>query len=463
MEQENSTSQANSWRSFFTCCQIPLYLFLFYVLLLTPLMGRKKGYTVDATPSFQITQAIVEDGDCFPEVSVKQGYLYSLVYLPFYTLGQVLSTFFSVEGDWLARKSMCWMNTLITALTVALLSLVLRQMRFSSRAQVLLPLFYGVSTLAFAYARYDYNKCLAGFFFLLAYYNLLRSQNAYRIGTLLATGISLALLAMVRLEMSVVLPLFLFYGLWYSPNHREGFRRLLVLFVPWLLGALFVVVYNWMYWQGEVAGGYEGGFHFNPFPAITGFLFSPGKNIWLFNPILLLLPLSLRSFYTRSPSQGWLWGATSLTLFLLYSFWGNWWGGWGWGPRHLVPLIPILVLPLAAWIDEKGRTGYLTLILLGLLGFIIQMIGSAIDFNDVIMVLMKNGVSEQALIWDSRWNPLLQHFLFLSNRPLGYWDIGWIGLYQSQSPPLVLFLLLLWLMALSFLIWRLIKITFIEI
>src|SRR5690554_6537198 len=90
--------------------KIPILLILFYLILMTPLMGRKKGYTVDANPSFYITYAIVETGNLFPPVSVKQGYFYSIVYTPFYLLGKSIHLISpdTFPAGWIERKLMCW-------------------------------------------------------------------------------------------------------------------------------------------------------------------------------------------------------------------------------------------------------------------------------------------------------------------------------------------------------------------
>ena len=51
---------------------------------------------------------------------------------------------------------------------------------------------------------------------------------------------------------------------------------------------------------------------------------------------------------------------TAITL-AQSSFWWIWWGGWGWGPRFLVPLLPFLILPLGVllglWALSSNRLG----------------------------------------------------------------------------------------------------------
>ncbi len=432
-----------NWGRYIT---VPVLLALFYIVLMTPLMGRKNGYTVDATPSYQLTKTIVSVGDWFPDqLRVKQGYIYSILYIPFYGLGEMIASWNpGVEADWIRRKCLCWMNTVITGCTIAVLSLVIRRMKFSRIAQIGIPLIYGCSTMAFNYARYDYNKPLAGFLLLLAFYYLITGMEKRQTIYAWGTGIALGLLLTIRLEMGVVLPAFLLGWILLSGSIIDRLRRGAALLFPCILGIAWVLIYNRMYWSGEVSGGYEGGFSINPFPGLIGFLFSPGKNIWVFNPVFFLLPVTLRLFRNQRVDLFPYWLGIVLPIFGLYCFWWNWWGGWGWGPRHLVPLLPFLMLPLTVIVDCGSREYKIALGGLFLLGMIVQFLGSIIDFNDVILALMRSEVTEPELIWNPVWNAVVQHTLFFENIEVLRWDWGWMGMISSLSLTTVLAMLMLW-------------------
>jgi hypothetical protein len=426
---------------------LPVLAALFYIVCMTPLMGRKKGYTVDATPSYQLTKTIMETGIWFPEdLEIKQGYIYSITYIPFYALGDALSAMMpDRNAEWIHRKCLCWMNTVITGLTIFLLSMVIHLLGYSKKARIMVPLIYGFSTLAFNYARYDYNKCLAAFLLLLSFYFALRFIYENALFHAMASGTALALLAALRLELAVIVPLLLwiFYSIEGTSVDRS--KRVAAFLAPVLIGIAWVLLYNWFYWQSDIAGGYKGeGFQKNPFPGLIGFLFSSGKNIWLFNPVFLILPFALRHFHTRHKDLFILWCGFILLPFVLYCFWGNWWGGWGWGPRHLVPLIPLLVIPLSEVIDGEFRSIKVILGLLFACGCIVQLLGGVIDFCDVIHTLEGKGVEEPFLVWTPAWNPIIWHFNFFRYLPLDRWDYGWIGI--KNYLPFVQFLgmLCLW-------------------
>jgi hypothetical protein len=430
---------------------------LWFIIFSTPLMGRKQGYTVDANANFYLTKAMVQTGVLFPDIPVKQGFIYSIVFIPFYWVGDLLqSRFPELPADYFPRVFLCWMNTVLTGLTVGVFSLLIRRFGFSLRAQVWIPLMYGFSTFAFVYARYDYNKCLAAFFLLTAFYFWIAYQDEQNVLFLLVSGVFLGLLITLRLEMGIVFPVWCYSTFHRIRQTRRKPSELFALIIPVLFGFLFVYGYNRHYWQGGLQGGYETGFGLNPFPAMVGFLLSPGKSVFLFNPVLLLLPFVIRSFRNHSADGFRLWSGTVGFLFLLYCFWGNWWGGWGFGPRHLVPLLPLLMLPLAVVIDGDWLRYRLPLVLSGIIGFSIQLTGSAVAFTDVIYTLMKAEVTEPQLIWNPVWNPILQHGLFLSHMPLPMWDFALIAWSRIFPPFLFVSILLVWIFCLVAIGYRLI-------
>jgi hypothetical protein len=409
---------------------IPILVFVLTVIILTVFTGKKHGYTVDANASFQITKEIVETGNFFPQTAVKQGYLYSVVYIPFYMLAQPIHLLLpDIPLDMLQRKMLCWMNTIWTGATAGVLCCLLIIVGYPKRVQIVLPLIYSFSTLAFTYARYDYNKSLATFFLISTFYFFVRYILDSKKTSLLFSGVFMALLVCIRLEMAAIVIPFL-VGLVLA----KRLNTIAYLLIPAALGIAFVLGYNAMYWQANVSGGYEGSFTLNPIPAMIGVLFSPGKSLFVFNPVLLLLPLTLRFFWIKQDQPIRLvWAGTITILFLLYCFWGNWWGGWGYGARHFMPLLPLLILPLAECFSAENKRLLLPLLLLFFVGFIVQFAGAAIAFHDVINTLMQAGISEQQLIWLPQLNPVMQHIQFMQHIPFANWDFAVIPFIMNYS------------------------------
>jgi len=96
--------------------------------------------------------------------------------------------------------------------------------------------------------------------------------------------------------------------------------------------------------------------YFTPQTALIrmyGLLVSPYRGFILYNPILLLLPLA----WVAARSDAARYAPVRLALVLaiigtaayvlFFSLWSMWWGGFNWGPRFLLPILPIWAIALA--------------------------------------------------------------------------------------------------------------------
>lgn len=99
-------------------------------------------------------------------------------------------------------------------------------------------------------------------------------------------------------------------------------------------------------------------------------LLSPGKSLLLFAPPLLLLASGARARLARGPRLAACAGAALLSSLLVYGSYFYPEGGYCHGPRHLLPALPLLLLPLARGTLPRSavRATLLAGALVGLLG-----------------------------------------------------------------------------------------------
>lgn len=135
-------------------------------------------------------------------------------------------------------------------------------------------------------------------------------------------------------------------------KHRRQFVSFAVgMAVPLVL----MEVYSLVYWgdllalgQGHRAGQFDG----NPLHGFLGLMFSPNRGLLVFSPVLVFAVVELvrRTFAWRTDLTQRALGVSFLALVALYSFWGQWWGGYCFGYRLLLECIPILMVFMAlAW------------------------------------------------------------------------------------------------------------------
>jgi len=89
-----------------------------------------------------------------------------------------------------------------------------------------------------------------------------------------------------------------------------------------------------------------------PFGFYTLF-FSLDRGLFLYFPIFILAVFGLSSFIKYRNAGVATLLAISLCVVFLYSSWGDPWGGWAFGPRYLIPALPIFSLLVVTWLSQK--------------------------------------------------------------------------------------------------------------
>lgn len=114
------------------------------------------------------------------------------------------------------------------------------------------------------------------------------------------------------------------------------------------------------------------------------------------------------------------------TLLALYSRWHLWEGGWCWGPRFLVPVIPLLALPIAAVVDDPpARDRVRAVKALVALSMVVAFSSHMVNFHDYHQWAKRYYASHEAELraegvnhyyekirWSWRWSPLVRYWTF---------------------------------------------------
>lgn len=186
-------------------------------------------------------------------------------------------------------------------------------------------------------------------------------------------------------------------------------------------GVIAVLAHNALRFGDPLQTGYAGeGFTTPPWQGVAGLLISPGRGALVIAPPLLLSAILWPRLRRASPAlAGFLapgWGAA----LLFYGAWWAWDGGWCWGPRFLVPLIPLSMVPLA--LVPAGRAWRGSVIALVALG-------AAINAPPVLVDIVPHFAGEQAANID-RVNWTIRAALPVA---------AWRDLIAGRTEPLALF------------------------
>ena len=438
--------------------------FLTISALAAALMLLAMGYSVhdyaphlnafDAERMYQVSAGLAEYGlpTRYPgrETWTKYGFGQPLIAVPFYLLGKVGVL---LGGDYpaITRFSVSLTNLLVTALTCWLLYRASRLFA-SAGVSLLVVATFLLTTPALNYARTFFSEPAGAFLLLLAILLILprESEAAPTARRIVLSGICLGAMIPFKPAFAVYIPVVGLAVLWLAfvsrPNSTvqsaqtrvpSGLSRILKAGLLFSMGPVAAGVtqigYNYLRYYDTnnpfLRSGYERepGFSTPLFEGLVGLLFSPGKSIFLYAPALLLAPLGLWLMYRHGGLRGKVASvliiSCSVAGFIFNALWWAWTGNFAWGPRLVMPLLPLLVWPLASLGDWIARTNVIgqagraaarwaitAWIALAASGALVSIPGALVDFQLYYRLrgLLEAGqVGEAPTIYDPSQSPLL--------------------------------------------------------
>ena len=242
-------------------------------------------------------------------------------------------------------------NVLMLALTASALNAVIIELGFGSRRALFLSVASVFGTFAFVYMNNFLSEPLQGLLLTLAFLFSLRQSR----GAVYPALSSLALSAMVLTKAAslVLAPFFIIYFL-YRGVKEKALTRLVFFMLPLVASGAAMMWLNQTRFGSPFDFGYGGEAAMFVNPILNGLkdlLINPGKGIIIYAPLSILLPFGLWRLSRTRPVEALLIAALFAANLILYSAWWAWEGADTWGPRFLLPLVPLVVAPVAALLD----------------------------------------------------------------------------------------------------------------
>ena len=363
---------------------LTLFLFFFSVYVLT---GQGSIQSADGKIMFLLTQAMVENHSVsFSEIVSlsdtpgpqysKYGLGMSVLAIPFYLFGKLLSFLLGIEASLATQFTVSMINAMLTALSCLMVfRIATERFEFTLRIGLFLALGFGLSTIAWYYSEDFMSEPATTFFLLSAVYWVTGKDRATR--DLLWAGTFLALAVSCRLAALVVIPGFIFYQwmVWAESAEKDIKQLVMDLLrpaIPVVAVLMLIMIYNYLRFGGPLETGYEkisGRFLLGFF----GILFSPGKSLFLFNPLTLFGCLASMFFLREQRKTALLFGWLIVSHLVLFSFWHSWQGGMSWGPRLMLVVLPYLILPIGFLLREHKQAVKIPVLLALVVGILIQL------------------------------------------------------------------------------------------
>lgn len=224
---------------------------------------------------------------------------------------------------------------------------ICRQLGAGERAACLVTLVLGAGTYFWKYTVTDYSEVTQLCFLLGTIFYIFRSDDGDMVkASLLFSGLFLLKLVNVIIWGPLALYLLLRHGFG-VPGLRKVAAFASVVFVT----GLFLLLYNYLRFGSPLSTGYEDAgpmFTMEYFKRdILGFFTSPQRGLFHYNPILLAALLFWPAFLRKFPKEGICFILIAAGWTTVMASWASYQGGWAWGNRLLLNLIPLTLLPLA--------------------------------------------------------------------------------------------------------------------
>ena len=357
-----------------------LLLFSYYLLIMSGEQYSSPGFR-----SFQTARMLVGHGTVFFDPPLRWGadrwntsitgigqalvYVPALVPLRFLRPELFAKDFFDPNLEYnmkylvndLYLYAASWTMPLLSALACVFLYLIARRRDMSVRYSVFATLICGVASPFTPQTKWDMSQPTMTFCLLGALWFVMRGLERKGYGNWIGAGLLLAFGILNRLEMTLLLPFFVLLIIMpdiitFRPEWRKRLVPTFLFLGAASLGLVGYMFTNWIRFGSPLNSGYASSFFDGPtfLEGMSGFVYSPGEGmLWyfpLFIPALIGLWGMLRKKLTWAFAVGGM-------IFFFWFFYGgifdDWGGGWSWGPRYLVPFVPLLSYLAVEWLSHQ--------------------------------------------------------------------------------------------------------------
>lgn len=321
----------------------------------------------------------------YNDVYTKKSPLMILLMVPAVLLGRIVP-FLSIS------RTVLWLGPLLASAIVLILHRIGRELHYSRLASTAAVLLLVAGTMMLPYAQTVFGEILAALGLLLTVWALFRLIRGG--GPWAASGVGAGLgLACgtnpVYFALAVIVALLIL--LWFLPENswRSVLRQLIFYVIPLLVVATFLIIFNYACFGSIWETGYRlspnsEGFRTPLWWGALGLTISPARGLLWYSPPVILAFFSWPIFHRRQRRLSWAILIIVLFHIAVFGMWWEWWGGYGWGPRFLLPIVPMLLLVTLPGLEraEKGSWSWRAAVFVLLIaGITVQIAGVGIDPN----------------------------------------------------------------------------------
>jgi hypothetical protein len=303
------------------------------------------------------------------------------------------------NSGFIRRLFALFTNAWITALSAVFLFLITRRLNYHTHVAFAVILLYGVATIAWPYATHDFAEPSVALGLLGTIYFMMRGIQDQQLGWVAFAGLiilgGISVKYVTAMNLAILAPIPALVTLQDTRRTLHTIRLAAIRSVAFLapIGILGAAGLSMLIFVFDLrppvltsfADRFTAWLDLPLWIGLYGNLLSPGKSIFLYAPPLILALFGSLLFIPRHKWWALPFLGIPLLYLLVYSSKGVWYGGSSWGPRYLVPTVPLLMVMAAPILEraifDNGVREMRAAIALGIAGIGVQVIAVANHFD----------------------------------------------------------------------------------
>jgi hypothetical protein len=340
---------------------------------------------IQPNPDIASTIALVRHKNGLGTTAAPIGTL--LLFAPGVVLGKVFSLWFAGPSrEEASRLVYLASNSAITAITAGLLLLLCRRLGASRRAAVLLAVSFGLGSFAWPHSKTGFSEPGTGLMLTAALLILVKHWQKPTRWTPFWVGALAGCVGLTRSTALLFVPVFAAMVVVGSGGlgYRARVRSLALFCIGGIPPAFAFCANSWFRFGSLLDNGYPALGFTTPLPeGIFGLFLSPGKGLLWFAPICITALFAFRLSFNAQRRYAVTVGLIVVAHIAVYARFAVWSGEAAFGPRYMLPLLPMLIATLAPVIDSARHwwRGAMLTTLVGLAGP--GLVGGSMYFNAV--------------------------------------------------------------------------------
>lgn len=308
------------------------------------------------------------------------------IFLPIVLFSKFISSFLPFDEVILSHFFLSFYNIPFAILGLWYFRKILRLLGQEDASSNYLTICLATATIFWKYVVTDFSEITQICFLLGAIHSFLNKNNPHR---WILVSLHLSALVILKLVFVLIIPAFVILGIIEGIQRNELKRNLFrgsTFLVP---AGLFIMSINWLRYGTIFESGYgdqQSAFSIYYFMRDwKDYLVSGDRGLFTFSPLLFLSIFFIKKLYHFDKSFLFLLVWIIFSLYLLTTSWMGWKGGYCWGNRNLVPIVPVIAI-FWGMIDFKSIIPRFVFSVLLVFSLPIQVVGVSLKTHELSVI-----------------------------------------------------------------------------